>query len=39
MAAAIDRTLQPAGSGVLCVPDCQYLAEVVASGGEPLLVF
>jgi NADPH:quinone reductase-like Zn-dependent oxidoreductase len=50
MAAAIDRTLQLADSGVLRVPEGQqipaekfreavYLAEAPAHGGKPLLVF
>ena len=50
MAAAIDRTVQLADSGVLRVPEGQpipvekfseavYLAEAAAHGGKPLLVF
>lgn len=50
MAAAIDRTLRLADSGVLRVPEGQpipvekfstvvYLAEAGAHGGKPLLVF
>jgi NADPH:quinone reductase-like Zn-dependent oxidoreductase len=50
MAAAIDRTVQLADSGVLRVPEGQpvpvekfseaiYLAEAPAHGGKPLLVF
>ena len=50
MAAAIDRTVQLAESGVLRVPEGQpipvekfkeavYLAEATAHGGKPLLVF
>ena len=50
MAAAIDRTVQLADSGVLRVPEGQpipverfseavYLAEATAHGGKPLLVF
>ena len=50
MAAAIDRTVQLADSGVLRVPEGQpipvekfseavYLAEAAAHGGKPLLMF
>jgi hypothetical protein len=50
MAAAIDRTVQLADSGVLRVPEGQpipvdkfseavYLAEAAEHGGKPLLVF
>jgi NADPH2:quinone reductase len=50
MAAAIDRTVQLADSGALCVPQGQpipvekfseavYLAEAADHGGKPLLVF
>jgi NADPH2:quinone reductase len=50
MAAAIDRTVQLADSGVLRVPEGQpiplekfseavYLAEAPEHGGKPLLVF
>jgi NADPH2:quinone reductase len=50
MAATIDRTIQLADSGALCVPEGQpiplekfrdavYLAEAPEHGGKPLLVF